>query len=178
MAVTVRAGRIDGLFLVDSSLHVDDRGFFTELWHADRFSAAGLTFPVAQANLSGSRQGVLRGLHYQVTRPQGKLVRALSGRIFDVAVDLRPDSPTFRQWEGYWLDNEARTALYLPPGLAHGFYVESAHAEVLYLVTDVQDPAGERVLRWDSAGIEWPFSGTPVLSARDAAAPGWESLAC
>ncbi len=154
--------------LFTPTVHADERGSFFEVWRA-----SDLDVQFVQANQSGSVQGVLRGLHHQVGRPQGKLVRVVVGTIWDVAVDLRRASPTFGRWAATELSAEGHEALWIPPGFAHGFLTVSEHAEVTYLVTAPWEPAGERVLAWNALDIPWPLDGAPILSERDAAAPGW-----
>lgn len=163
------------VLLLEPKVFGDERGYFMEAFHQTRFAElTGKHTDFVQDNQSGSRRGVLRGLHYQVgAHPQGKLVRVLSGAVFDVAVDIRRSSPRFGQWTGRPLSADNRHQLWVPPGFAHGFLVTSEHAEVLYKVTDVYDPAGERAIRWDdpTIGIAWPEGIAPVLSDKDAAAP-------
>ena len=165
---------LPGLMLVEPTVFGDARGFFMETWHRDKFAAAGLDVPFVQDNHSMSRRGALRGMHYQITRPQGKLVRVVAGEIFDAVVDLRRDSPAFGRWEGTVLSAENKRQLWVPPGFAHGFYVMSESAEVVYKCTELYDPGAERALRWDDpeVGIEWPIppGETPLLSAKDAVA--------
>ena len=153
----------------------DERGWFAEVFNTERFAAAGLPANFVQDNQSFSARGVLRGLHYQLGRPQGKLVRVLSGHIWDVAVDLRRDSPDFGRWAGFDLKprNPAGELelLWIPEGFGHGFLVLSETAEVLYKTTDLYHPAGERCVRWDdpTLGIAWPLADiTPSVSAKDA----------
>jgi len=152
----------------------DDRGWFYESYNTMTFGEiTGLSVRFVQDNHSRSIAGVLRGLHYQVGRPQGKLVRCTAGRIFDVAVDLRRSSPRFAHWTGVQLSAANARQLWIPVGFAHGFYVLDGPAEVQYKTTDFYDQSGERAIRWDdpTIGIDWPFVGTPTLSSRDAAAP-------
>jgi dTDP-4-dehydrorhamnose 3,5-epimerase len=151
----------------------DDRGFFMETWQRRRFAEAGIDFDFVQDNHSKSGQGVLRGLHYQIQQPQGKLVRVVQGEVFDVAVDIRKGSPTFGQWVGVVLSADNKKMFWVPPGFAHGFYVISPEAEFIYKCTDFYAPQYERSIRWDDAtlGIEWPLieGQAPLLSARDQA---------
>ena len=144
-----------------------------EAWNRAEFAEFGIQAEFVQDNLSFSKKGVLRGLHLQRGQPQAKLLRVLSGEIFDVVVDLRPDSPTWRQWTGIFLKANLRQSLWIPEGFAHGYYVVSADAEVFYKVTAPWFPPGERVLRWDdpTLNITWPLQKgeRPVLSPRDAA---------
>ncbi len=150
----------------------DPRGFFLESWNRRTFSALGLEFDFVQDNHSRSRQGILRGLHYQVRQPQGKLVRVVSGRVFDVAVDLRRSSRTFGRWVGVWLEADRHNMLWIPPGFAHGFYVHSDSADLLYKCTAYYDPEDDHTLRWDDPeiGIDWPLveGRPPLLSTKDA----------
>jgi dTDP-4-dehydrorhamnose 3,5-epimerase len=165
------------LKLIQPRRFADSRGWFAETYNRDSFAAAGLPTTFAQDNQSASVRGVLRGLHYQLRKPQGKLVRCLSGHIWDVAVDLRPNSPDFGKWAAFDLtpltpDGQLQM-LWIPEGFAHGFLVLSDRAEVLYKTTDVYHPAGERCIRWDdpTLNISWPLAqldGTPVsVSAKD-----------
>jgi dTDP-4-dehydrorhamnose 3,5-epimerase len=148
----------------------DARGFFFESYNENAFAAAtGLRPRFVQDNHSRSARHVLRGLHYQIRQPQGKLVRVVAGEVFDVAVDLRRSSPTFGQWVGAVLSAENRRMLWVPEGFAHGFLVLSEYAEFLYKTTDFYAPEHERCIRWDDPdiGIAWPLQGDPVLSAKD-----------
>lgn len=151
------------------TVHTDDRGHFFEVYHAEKFRELGLPGEFLQDNQSGSRRGVLRGLHLQVKEPQGKLVRCLSGRIFDVAVDVRPGSPRFRQWIGLELDAASREQLWIPPGFAHGFVVLSDWAEVAYKCTTCYRPEADRTILWKDPelGIAWPVAD-PIVSEKDA----------
>jgi dTDP-4-dehydrorhamnose 3,5-epimerase len=170
--------RLFDVKLLEPKRHGDDRGWFTEVFNAEVFRKAGLPETFAQDNQSFSTKGVLRGLHYQLGQPQGKLVRVLSGHIWDVAVDLRRDSPDFGKWAGFDLRarNEAGELelLWIPEGFAHGFVVMSETAEVLYKTTRGYYPAGERCIRWDdpTLGIEWPLEKLdglmPSVSGKDA----------
>jgi dTDP-4-dehydrorhamnose 3,5-epimerase len=174
--VIVTPTAIPDVLLVEPVVHGDPRGFFVETWHDARYAAAGVTLPFVQDNHSRSQRHTLRGLHYQVERPQGKLVRAATGAVFDVAVDLRQSSATFGRWVGAVLSDENHHQIWIPPGFAHGFYVLSAEADVVYKCTVNYIPEHDRALRWDDPrlAIAWPLTGTapPLLSARDAAAPG------
>lgn len=151
----------------------DARGFLLEVWQADRYRQVGIDVPFVQDNHSRSVQGTLRGLHYQIEQAQGKLVRVVTGRIFDVAVDLRRGSPTFARWTGAELSEDNHRQLWIPPGFAHGFYVLGAQADVMYKCTALYAAQHERTLRWDDpeVGIEWPLAGAspPLVSAKDAA---------
>jgi dTDP-4-dehydrorhamnose 3,5-epimerase len=156
-----------------SRIYEDGRGFFLEAFRASGLVDAGIDHTFVQDNLSGSRKNVLRGLHYQISRPQGKLVRAITGEIFDVAVDLRRSSPTFGRFVGEILSAAEKNMLWIPPGFAHGFLVLSEWADVLYKTTEYYAPEADRTLVWNdpTVGIRWPLpSGEPpVLSAKDAA---------
>ena len=161
---------IPDVLLLEPRVFGDSRGFFLESYNKRTFGeATGLDVEFVQDNHSRSRRGVLRGLHYQIRQPQGKLIRVLTGRIFDVAVDLRRRSPTFGKWVGMELDAEATRMLWIPPGFAHGFTVMSDSADMLYKATNFYAPEHERTLRWDDAsvGIAWPLSGAPTLSDKD-----------
>lgn len=164
---------LPGVLVFEPRLFGDHRGYFMETWRADAFAAAGVSLPFVQDNQSSSRQGVLRGLHYQVRQPQGKLVRVISGRVFDVAVDLRRSSPHFGKWTGVELSAENRRLFWVPPGFAHGFYVLSEAAEFVYKCTDYYAPEHERSLRWDdpTVGIDWPLVAgvETILSDKDRA---------
>lgn len=161
--------------LLEPRIYADDRGWFAEVFNQSTFSSAGLPGQFVQDNQSFSRKGVLRGLHYQLGQQQGKLVRAVSGSIYDIAVDLRRNSPTFGQWAGFNLVKEKLQFLWIPEGFAHGFLVLSESATVLYKTTALYYPQGERCIRWDDPdlAIEWPLrklrTGEPILSAKDAA---------
>ncbi|MEB3222962.1 MAG: dTDP-4-dehydrorhamnose 3,5-epimerase [Candidatus Sericytochromatia bacterium] len=165
---------LPGVLLLEPRVHRDERGCFLETWHAARYAEAGVPATFVQDNMSQSRHGVLRGLHYQLDRPQGKLVHVTRGRIFDVAVDVRRGSPTFGQWCGVELSDETRRQLWIPAGLAHGFLVLSEEAEVAYKCTAPYDHASERGIRWNdpALGITWPLAGlTPLISEKDACLP-------
>lgn len=161
-----------GVLLLEPKVFGDERGWFRETWHGARYAEFGLPAEFRQDNVSLSWRGVLRGLHYQHPRGQGKLVSVLEGVVFDVAVDIRHGSPTFGRWVGCTLDAEAHRQLYIPPGFAHGFVVLSERALFAYKCTELYDPAGDAAIRWDdpAIGIEWPVHG-PLLSEKDAAAP-------
>ncbi|MDX1648072.1 MAG: dTDP-4-dehydrorhamnose 3,5-epimerase [Longimicrobiales bacterium] len=160
--------------IVEPTVFSDDRGFFMEVWHAEKFAEAGLDVEFVQDNHSRSTAGTLRGLHYQVVRPQGKLVRCPVGEIFDVAVDIRRSSPTFGTWVGVRLSEENHRQLWIPPGFAHGFLALRDASHVLYKCTEIYLPEHDRSLRWDDPeiGIEWPLEGAPPrVSEKDATAP-------
>ena len=157
--------------ILEPKVFGDDRGFFLESWNRRAFEALGLPGVFVQDNHSRSARGVLRGLHYQIRRPQGKLVRVTSGAVFDVAVDLRRDSPEFGRWTGTVLSAENRRQFWVPPGFAHGFLVLSDTADFQYKCTEYYAPEHERSLAWDDAdvGIDWPLAAgeAPLLSAKD-----------
>ncbi|MFZ2095272.1 MAG: dTDP-4-dehydrorhamnose 3,5-epimerase [Anaerolineales bacterium] len=162
---------IPEIILITPQVHGDDRGFFMETYQAQRFGAAGLPFIYVQDNHSGSQHGTLRGLHYQVRQAQGKVVRVIAGEIYDVAVDLRSWSHTFGQWVGLELSAKNKLQLWIPPGFAHGFYVMSEWAEVVYKATDFYAPEWERTLLWNdpALNITWPVpvGEEPILSPKD-----------
>jgi dTDP-4-dehydrorhamnose 3,5-epimerase len=171
----IQSTDIPGVFVIIPKVFRDERGFFKETYNAGIFEAAGIATDFVQNNHSGSKQGVLRGLHYQIRHPQGKLVRAATGEVFDVAVDLRQSSDTFAQWYGAVLSAENHHQLWIPPGFGHGFLVLSEWADVVYSVTEPYTPEWDRTLRWNdpTIGIEWPIqhSDLPLLSPKDAQAP-------
>lgn len=160
--------RLAGALIIEPRVFGDARGFFMETWNAARYAEAGIALDFVQDNLSFSRRGVLRGLHFQKPNPQGKLVYVLAGEVFDVAVDIRVGSPTFGQWESVVLSSENRRQFYVPPGFAHGFCVTSETALFAYKCTDLYNPAAEGSVLWDDPdlAIPWPVSD-PELSAKD-----------
>jgi dTDP-4-dehydrorhamnose 3,5-epimerase len=170
--MNVRPSAIPDVLIIEPRVFGDSRGFFMESFHAERYAAAGIPGPFVQDNMSRSTRGILRGMHFQHPRDQGKLVSVVRGEVFDVAVDVRPDSPTFRRWVGERLSDENKRQLYVPPGFAHGFLVLSEEALFVYKCTDYYHPASERSIRWNdpSIGIEWPVKDVS-LSDRDRAAP-------
>lgn len=175
--MNVRPTAIAGVLVIEPKVFGDERGFFLESFNQRQFDqAAGAAFSFVQDNHSRSARGVLRGLHYQLGEDaQGKLVRVTHGSVFDVAVDIRPQSSTFGRWVGVELSAANHRQLWIPPGLAHGFMVTSESADFLYKTTAYYAPSAERSLRWDdpALAIDWPLVGTaPVLSGKDAAAPG------
>lgn len=161
--------KIEGTVLIEPKVFGDERGFFMETWNAQRYSEAGLKEQFVQDNLSRSRRGVLRGLHFQEPNPQGKLVFVLEGEVFDVAVDIRHGSPTFGQWEGYILSAENKRQFFVPAGFAHGFCVTSEFALFAYKCTELYQPANEGSVAWDDPdlNISWPID-KPELSTKDA----------
>lgn len=168
----IEALELPSVLLIDPIVHSDDRGHFFEAYHQARYAEAGIVEPFVQDNQSSSAQGVLRGLHAQLERPQGKLVRVLDGEIFDVAVDIRLDSPTFGRWVHARLTGENRRQLWIPPGFAHGFCVLSPRAEVLYKCTRPYDRDDEIGVIWNDpeVAVDWP-TRQPMLSARDLELP-------
>ena len=169
----VRDTPLPGVKLIEPRVFGDERGFFMETWNARSFAGAGLDIAFVQDNHSRSAKGVLRGLHYQLGSPQGKLVRVTAGAVLDVAVDIRRSSPHFGRWVGYELSDANKQMLYIPPGFAHGFITLSQSADFLYKVTTLYDAQGDRGIRWDdpAIGIDWPPGTAPQLSPKDAAAP-------
>ena len=163
--------KISDVIALKPEVFEDERGFLMETFRADMIADMGIKTPFVQENHSRSQKGVLRGLHYQIRQVQGKLVRVVNGEIFDVAVDIRRESSTFGQWVGMHLDSENKLQLWVPPGFAHGFYVLSEWAEIVYKTTDYYAPSWERSLLWNDQelGIEWPLlnGNQPILSAKD-----------
>ena len=163
---------LPGVLLIEPKIFQDERGFFLESYQKKHFSEAGIPFDFVQDNHSKSCQGVLRGMHYQIKQPQGKLLRVVVGEIYDVALDLRKNSPSFGKWFGTYLSADNKQMLWVPPGFAHGFYVTSPQAELLYKATDYYAPPWERTILWNDPGvnIEWPVKGElPILSPKDEA---------
>lgn len=167
----ITATALEDVKLIEPTVFTDHRGFFFESWNARDLAQAGIQAAFVQDNHSQSRHGVLRGLHYQIGRPQGKLVRVVAGEIFDVAVDLRRSSSTFGRWTGTTLSADNRRLLWIPPGFAHGFIVLSSSADFLYKATEYYAPELERTLVWNDpdVAIEWPAGIEPILTAKDAA---------
>lgn len=166
----IQKTQFEGALLIEPRVYGDARGWFMEAFNEAVFASQGLPSRFVQDNQSHSRRGVLRGLHYQVTQPQGKLVRVLTGSIFDAIVDLRPGSATYGQWAGFELSAENRRQLWIPENFAHGFVVLSETADVLYKVTSAYNPGSERTLRWNDPAIriQWPIGAAPILSEKDA----------
>ncbi|MBV9079623.1 MAG: dTDP-4-dehydrorhamnose 3,5-epimerase [Elusimicrobia bacterium] len=164
--------KLPGVVVIEPAVFRDDRGFFYEVYRKDRLEQAGVHATFVQDNQSRTVKGGLRGLHMQVRRPQGKLIRAIRGEIFDVAVDVRVGSPTFGQWESFILSDDNMRQLYIPAGFAHGFVATSDLADVEYKCTDYYDPGGELGIRWNDPqiGVRWPIS-SPILSPKDAVHP-------
>jgi dTDP-4-dehydrorhamnose 3,5-epimerase len=173
MSLKITATAIPDVLVLEPRVYGDSRGFFLESFNAAAFAlATGVVADFVQDNHSRSSQGVLRGLHYQLQQPQGKLVRVVSGAVFDVAVDIRKSSPTFGRWVGVELTENNQRQLWVPPGFAHGFVVMSESADFLYKTTDYYAPQHERAIAWNdpAIGIEWPAGMQPMLSAKDMAA--------
>ena len=172
MSVTRIETKIPDLVLLEASAHGDDRGFLLESFREDLWAEHGVSGPFVQENHSRSTKGILRGLHFQTSPGQAKLVRCVRGAIWDVAVDLRRGSPTYKQWEGVELSDENHRQLFVPVGFGHGFCVLSDIADVAYKLTSVYDPDTEAGIRWDDpdVGVEWPIAD-PQLSERDRVAP-------
>jgi dTDP-4-dehydrorhamnose 3,5-epimerase len=180
MPYTVTPTAIPDVLILEPKVFGDTRGFFFESFNAQDFAqATGLNVPFVQDNHSRSAKGVLRGLHYQLQQPQGKLVRVVRGAVFDVAVDIRKSSPTFGQWESTELSEDNHRQLWVPPGFAHGFVVLSESADFLYKTTDYYAPAHERCIAWNdpAIGIRWPAGLIPQLSAKDQAGLSLEQAA-
>jgi dTDP-4-dehydrorhamnose 3,5-epimerase len=179
VTLPVTPTRLPEVLVLEPKVFGDERGFFMESFNQAAFEqATGVKLPFVQDNHSRSVCGVLRGLHYQIRQPQGKLVRVVSGRVFDVAVDMRRSSPRLGQWAGVELSAANKRQLWVPPGFAHGFVVLSDGADFLYKTTDYYAPQFERALAWndEKVGIEWPLEelgSAPTLSAKDSAAPRW-----
>ena len=173
--IKVAACELEGMYVIEPQVFGDDRGYFMETYNQREMAEAGLNMAFVQDNQSMSRRGVLRGLHFQLHHQQGKLVRVISGEVFDVGVDLRPGSPTYGKWHGEFLSAENKKQFYIPEGFAHGFYVLSETAEFCYKVTDFYHPDDEGGIRWNDPdiGVQWPLlDGVPVLlSEKDKAQP-------
>ncbi len=168
----IQRTRLSEVLLIHPHLHCDERGWIMETHHAERYISAGVSAPFVQENQTFSHRGVLRGLHYQLHHAQGKLIQVFSGAIFDVAVDIRRSSGTFGQWVSATLSTENRTQIWIPAGFAHGLYVLSESAEIVYKMTDYYTPQAERTILWNDTqlAIAWPLQpgAVPVLSPRDA----------
>jgi dTDP-4-dehydrorhamnose 3,5-epimerase len=169
----ITSTELPGVLLIKPQVWSDARGFFLESWNESAFELAGLNVHFRQDNHSRSVRNVVRGLHYQLKRPQGKLVRCTRGAIFDVAVDLRRSAPTFGRWIGVELSESNHHMLWIPPSFGHGFLALSDSADVHYKASELYDAASDRVVLWNDPqlAIKWPLSGTPVLSIKDAGAP-------
>ena len=175
--VEKNAGGIQGLCVIEPTVHGDARGYFMETYNQKDMEEAGLTMQFVQDNQSSSTKGVLRGLHYQKNHTQGKLVRVLSGEVYDVAVDIRKGSKTYGKWFGVTLSAEKKNMFYIPEGFAHGFYVLSDTAEFAYKCTDFYDPSSEAGIKWDdpTIGVKWPIpeGTTPNISEKDGKHPAF-----
>jgi dTDP-4-dehydrorhamnose 3,5-epimerase len=168
---------LEGLLIIEPKVFGDTRGYFLETYHHRRYHSDGLDAIFVQDNLSFSKKGTLRGLHFQITQPQAKLVQAITGKIFDVAVDIRPDSPTFGKWSSALLSEENKRQLFIPEGFAHGFCVLSESAHVAYKCSDYYSPADEGGILWSdpAIGIDWPVK-VPMLSDKDQQYPCLKDL--
>ncbi|MCS3634902.1 dTDP-4-dehydrorhamnose 3,5-epimerase [Salinibacter ruber] len=175
--MTVSETSLPGVRLIEPDVYTDDRGSFAELWNVRDYGHHGLEAAFVQDNLSRSREGVLRGLHFQNPRPQGKLISVLKGTVYDVVVDVRAGADTFGAWEGQVLSAESGRQLYVPEGYAHGFVATSEEALFHYKCTDFYHPEADRGIRWDdpALAIDWPTED-PILSAKDAGAPALEEM--
>lgn len=169
---------IEGVLLIKPKVFGDNRGYFVETWQKKRYEEAGINFPFVQDNHSKSTKGILRGLHFQKNHPQGKLVMVSLGEVFDVAVDIRKDSPTFGKWFGAILSDKNQHQLWIPPGMAHGFVVLSDVAHFHYKCTDYYRPDEEGSIKWDDPeiGIDWPIDFEPLVSAKDGVAHSFNDL--
>ena len=167
--MVVHQTELEGVLILEPAVHHDLRGHFLEAYNERAFAEIGIKERFVQDNQSRSRKGVLRGLHYQVRHAQAKLIRVLQGEVFDVVVDVRPDSPTFGKWTAITLTAEGCKAIWIPKGFAHGFYTLSEFADVSYKVSDFYRPDSERTLLWSDpdVSIQWPREGNPVLSEKD-----------
>ena len=173
----VVATPLAGVMLIKPKVWGDSRGYFVETWQQERYAAAGIGAPFVQDNHSMSTYGILRGLHFQKTRPQGKIVSVSLGRVFDVAVDIRPGSPTLGQWYGVELTQDNQWQLWVPPGMAHGFVVTSQVAHFHYKCTDYYCPQDEGSIHWNDPdlAVAWPVT-QPLLSEKDNIAPSWREI--
>lgn len=171
--MNIKQTDIPGVLLIEPKVHGDERGWFSETWHQQRYREAGIREDFVQDNSAFSRQGILRGLHVQHPHAQGKLVQVLQGEVYDVAVDIRRNSPYFGKWVGAWLSGENHHQFWVPPGFAHGYCVTSETALFSYKCTDVYHPETEFGIRWDDPeiAIEWPLTTEPLLSDKDKNAP-------
>jgi len=177
MDVNIKQLALPGVFLIEPVCFKDNRGYFMETFHQQKYQTAGIDQAFVQDNHSHSSQGVLRGLHYQLKHPQGKLIYAVTGTIFDVAVDIRKGSPSFGQWIGAELSADNKRQIYIPQGFAHGFVVLSKSADVIYKCTDLYAPGDEYGILWSDPeiGINWPIEN-PILSQKDLENPGLNQI--
>ena len=180
MGIQIIQTRLADVLLIEPEIYSDARGYFKETYNQQDYAQAGIAAGFVQDNLSRSTRGTLRGLHYQIEHPQGKLIQVLTGTIFDVCVDLRQDSSSFGQWLGITMHANEHTQLFIPPGFAHGFLVLSESADVFYKCTDMYFPQHERTLLWcdEDVGINWPLDSNPILSVKDAAGEEFRNLEC
>jgi len=170
---------IEGLLSFQPDIYEDSRGYFYEQFNQNKYKESGILLSFVQDNVSFSKKHTLRGLHFQVNKPQGKLVQVMNGQVFDVAVDIRKESPTFGKWVGKVLSQENKTQFYIPPGFAHGFYVMSDSATFLYKCTDFYSPKDDRGILWNDAdlGIPWPIStDAPIISDKDQKLPNFSNI--
>jgi dTDP-4-dehydrorhamnose 3,5-epimerase len=174
----IHSTELQGVVVIEPEVFSDTRGYFLETYNARKFAEAGIAEEFVQDNHSQSKRGVLRGLHYQVEQEQGKLIQVLVGEIFDVVVDLRRGSSTFGKWSGFSLSGMEKKLIWIPKGLAHGFYTVSETAEVVYKVTEFYAPQYERTLLWSDPdlAIHWPLTGEPILSEKDRTGHSWKEL--
>lgn len=176
--MNIIASDLDGVFEIRPKVYSDDRGFFVETWQAQRYCSLGIPGKFVQDNHSFSTQGTLRGLHFQREFPQGKLIYAVTGEVFDVVVDIRRDSPTFGSWRSFRLSGALCNQLWIPPGFAHGFLTLSPSAHIIYKCTDFYHPEDEGSICWNdpTLSISWPLCGSPLLSEKDATAPNFSEV--
>ena len=169
---------LQGVLVIEPEVFSDARGYFLETYNAKMFAEAGISELFVQDNHSQSKRGVLRGLHYQNAKPQGKLIRVLQGEIFDVVVDLRPESSTYGKWSGFNLSAREQKIVWIPKGFAHGFYTLSEIAAVVYKVTEFYAPQDERVILWNDPDLAicWPLQGEPILSEKDRAGQSFREI--
>ena len=174
----VTRSKLSGCLIIEPEIFYDDRGFFQETFSESQYASIGIDLSFVQDNHSRSKKGVLRGLHYQKNKPQGKLVRVARGSVYDVAVDIRPNSPTYGEWEGVELSDENKCQLWIPPGFAHGFVVLSDIVDFEYKCTDYYDAKDNGIIHWNDPdlGITWPENIQITTSERDANAPSFRSL--
>ena len=174
----IQTTELEGVLIIEPQVFSDARGYFLETYNARALAETGISEQFVQDNHSQSKRSVLRGLHYQKTKPQGKLIRVLQGEIFDVVVDLRPESSTYGKWSGFNLSAREQKIVWIPKGFAHGFYTLSETADVIYKVTEFYAPQDERVILWNDPdlAIRWPLKGEPILSEKDKAGHSFREL--
>jgi len=175
--MNIKETKLTGVLILEPKVFTDDRGYFLETWNSTCYEQAGIPGPFVQDNISFSKKGILRGLHFQYPQPQGKLIQVLSGEVLDVVVDIRAGSPTYGQWVGEVLSESSHRQMYVPPGFAHGYCVTSEAALFSYKCTDFYNPATEHGIIWNDPdiGIAWPIA-QPVLSTKDAVYPRLKDL--